>query len=603
MSSAPLDESPSTHTHSSSYPATTPQLTSSATSPSTVAMSTQVSQQAGHVPVALHPFAALHEPKWADGGKADEDGDGDVRMMMNLDDMIPADASDPMLVPLPKTTDAAEPEHARTDHDRHAPHEPADGGKEMESRLEADHGRPTVTMTSASRPSHPAASPTILHATIMERLQADVGPLHLLCRAPHHRLRPHPTQDLLTLYGLQPLAASVARTDPVTGEKRKMRKTYKGKIIAFGLAGRNQEVRHADGQPGGLVEMMRWPDEEWCAQKVAGKEVQKGLSDRSLAQLEQAMRMAKGPMPAFDPAVLGLEALGAETITGMVTSSAVPETAAAAAAAADTRPATKPPLTVDTAAAGSDLARPRRSGKKRRYDEHSFEGYGEGFVDDHDDEDGDSVDLVRTGAERDEPRAGSGSGSAAKKRKRAHDPYRGGGGGAGGGGGGGGGAGGGAVGVAGSPGLMERGSYGVGMVGIGSSVGADPPTADTTRISHYEALPLPLPLPRTRTRTRTVSSTPPPVQAVTVSEMPCGRCLQRWLRAHWNLQAANALLAREQALAASALERWTSVWTEWERATERLAEEEVRVAAGLDRLLRELLLRKTTGWMRGAEEG
>ncbi|KAL9107029.1 MAG: hypothetical protein Q9187_008483 [Circinaria calcarea] len=41
---------------------------------------------------------------------------------------------------------------------------------------------------------------------------------------------PDPTKDLLAVCGLSSLVASVARTDPVTGEKiNKMRRSYEGK--------------------------------------------------------------------------------------------------------------------------------------------------------------------------------------------------------------------------------------------------------------------------------------------------------------------------------------------------------------------------------------
>ena len=41
-----------------------------------------------------------------------------------------------------------------------------------------------------------------------------------------------------------------------------------------------------------------------------------------------------------------------------------------------------------------DAIRPKRAGKKRRYDDESFEGYGEGY----DDDDGDSSDNSRRGS-------------------------------------------------------------------------------------------------------------------------------------------------------------------------------------------------------------
>ena len=73
------------------------------------------------------------------------------------------------------------------------------------------------------------------------------------------RSRPHPTQDLFQLYGLEPLANSVRRKDPVTGEKiNKLRKSYESKIKEF--AGKNKPVVNE----GEFFHLLNWPDEEWA---------------------------------------------------------------------------------------------------------------------------------------------------------------------------------------------------------------------------------------------------------------------------------------------------------------------------------------------------
>lgn len=55
------------------------------------------------------------------------------------------------------------------------------------------------------------------------------------------RQRPHPNQDLLELYGLRGIQASVRRVDPVTGQKvNKLRKSYEGKLKELNLDGRNK---------------------------------------------------------------------------------------------------------------------------------------------------------------------------------------------------------------------------------------------------------------------------------------------------------------------------------------------------------------------------
>jgi len=275
--------------------------------------------------------------------------------------------------------------------------------------------------------------------------------------------QPHPTQNLISLYGLDPLAATVARTNPVTGEKiNKMRKSYEGKIKTFGLAGRNKAVKHEAGKLAGLMELVQWPDEEWQNQKVLGKEVEKGLGDTLLAKLDRAMKMEPGPVPNNET---WEDLLGHEKTKPIPSPADVP---------------IKKPLPIPTNTVRQNLqsnaantvgipspevARPKRSGKKRRYDEHSFEGYGEGYVDD----DGDPGGAGYSSGDGEGSRRG---GSSKKKRKTvglsvpvhsklgssalwlttlSEQDYS----------------------SARPPGFGERGgSYGVGMVGVGSGIEA-----------------------------------------------------------------------------------------------------------------------------------
>ena len=199
---------------------------------------------------------------------------------------------------------------------------------------------------------------------------------------------PDPTKDLLAVCGLSPLVATVARIDPVNGEKiNKIRRSYEGKVKTFGLAGRNKSVKHEEGTPGGLLELLLWPDEEWQNQKVAGKELEKGFPSALMAKLEKAMKLEPGPVPKNDEweNILGHEKLK----PGMP----IPEQKMKQSAQVPTKQLKAnghvhgTHMTVGTPSAG-EVARPKRSGWKRRYDEHSFEGYGEGFVDD----DGDVID-------------------------------------------------------------------------------------------------------------------------------------------------------------------------------------------------------------------
>ncbi len=239
---------------------------------------------------------------------------------------------------------------------------------------------------------------------------------------------PHLTQDLLSVFGLQTLVASVARTDPNTGLKiNKMRKSYEGKVKAFQLPGRNRAVKHEvatdesgkpkDGRFLGLLELATWPEEEWQTTKVMGKELHKGLSSAALAKLEKAMHMVPGPIPnknewddllGFEKAKpdqsskkpAHLENSKRQIPLETIKKSIHPDSSGSKANGPTGNPnVLKKPghpanpnstirvngLTNGTHVDGGTASpsdRPKRSGKKRRYDDLSFDGYGDGFMDD-----------------------------------------------------------------------------------------------------------------------------------------------------------------------------------------------------------------------------
>jgi hypothetical protein len=118
----------------------------------------------------------------------------------------------------------------------------------------------------------------------------------------HIATGPDPSVDLISLYGLGPVAKSVARNDPVTGEKiNRLRKSYEGKLKGLGLAGRNKAVKHDPATPGGLRQMTMWPEEEWQNQKVFGKEIKVADMDSALYNLQmKAMKMEPGTVPNND---------------------------------------------------------------------------------------------------------------------------------------------------------------------------------------------------------------------------------------------------------------------------------------------------------------
>ena len=206
-----------------------------------------------------------------------------------------------------------------------------------------------------------------------------------MCRdaVPPLRTNPALTQNILSLYGLDPLVATVARTDPATGEKiNKMRKSYEGQLKSLGLAGRNKAVKHDDTKGMGLSEMAAWPEEEWQNQKVMGKDVTKGVSETMMGKLGKAMQLQPGKVPDNDywEDLLGIDKVkpndlnvkGVKSTTG--TKASGPQLNGARAPTATTASA--------NASQPAEPIRARRTTKKRRYDDGSFEGYGEGYADD-----------------------------------------------------------------------------------------------------------------------------------------------------------------------------------------------------------------------------
>ncbi|KAL8910851.1 MAG: hypothetical protein Q9171_003889 [Xanthocarpia ochracea] len=252
---------------------------------------------------------------------------------------------------------------------------------------------------------------------------------------------PHLQQDLLTIFGLDSLVATVARTDPNTGEKiNKMRKSYEGKVKGFGLAGRNRAVKHDhEKNPVGLLQIAQWPAEEWHSQNVHGKDVRNGLSEAMMQKLGQAMQMQPGPVPNtaehdWEDLLGNEKTKPLATIDERVKKPVRPDVGLKVNGQANgVRPqAGKLPI--------AEANRPKRTGKKRRYDDHSFEGYGEGFLDD----DGDVLGDLGGNSSDD----GSRKGGAAKKRKKDY--------------------------ASATPPAMgdRRGSYGIGMLGVGTGIGA-----------------------------------------------------------------------------------------------------------------------------------
>lgn len=185
-----------------------------------------------------------------------------------------------------------------------------------------------------------------------------------------HNLAPVPSVslDLFERYKLNDLAQSVARVTPTNPNGRALRKTFKS--VWKGLSG-NFEVEKKDpDDPDSLWSMMREPNEEWDV-KCKGSEIGSGLPSSTLASMSKSFSMARGPIPRelWNPNVL---ALGDAT---------PPVAIKAGKGASSTAKPLQPPV-VGATLSTKDALRPKRNVKKRAYGDSSFEGYGEGYVDD-----------------------------------------------------------------------------------------------------------------------------------------------------------------------------------------------------------------------------
>ena len=200
---------------------------------------------------------------------------------------------------------------------------------------------------------------------------------------------------MVSLYDLGRIATSVARKDPATGEKiNKLRKSYEGKVKSQGLPGRSKPT----DVPGELLGFMEWPEEGWYDQRIHGKELENALEGPLMAKLEQALTLQPGRLPNAEHEkwknVLGLEELPA--------SRAIAAPKNVAQSVLQRSQPTSMRASAPSSPRGS-IIRPERSGKKRRYDDASFEGYNEGYQDD---------DGYLTGGPDDRRTSGS------KKRRR-----------------------------------------------------------------------------------------------------------------------------------------------------------------------------------------
>ncbi|KAI1005075.1 hypothetical protein K3495_g3147 [Podosphaera aphanis] len=206
----------------------------------------------------------------------------------------------------------------------------------------------------------------------LEDLHLDVGKKYKLCHTPHNPAIPDLRQDLFALFGLESIAKSVARTNPDGSKGVKLRKTYKNHIKDHQLSGNFDSVKREMDAPDTLFALMTSPEDRWDAERARGESVENGIPTHIRAQMGRAFKMSRGSIPKslWNNSMLG------ELVNPLASSE-------------PTRPAkvnaTKSHQTQLSGALRSvkvEAPRPKRSIKKRTYGDSSYEGYGEGYVDD-----------------------------------------------------------------------------------------------------------------------------------------------------------------------------------------------------------------------------
>jgi hypothetical protein len=196
--------------------------------------------------------------------------------------------------------------------------------------------------------------------------------------------RPHPSQNFIRLYRLEPLASSMARNDPVTGEKiNKLRKSYEGHIKQMQIAGKPKATK----MDGVFRDLLMIPEDNWKSEHVQNREPErKALTPDGNALNPDFGKLLDGAFGGMGPGPLP-NADAAKYKAYLGTDDTVKPKAPEVAAQRST-PFTSSAPTPANHAASRGLARPERSGSKRVYTDAAFQGYGEGFVDEYGDSTG-----------------------------------------------------------------------------------------------------------------------------------------------------------------------------------------------------------------------
>ena len=242
------------------------------------------------------------------------------------------------------------------------------------------------------------------------------------CTAIAHS-QPHPSSNLFELYNLTRLQSSVARKDPVTGEKiNRLRKSYEGKVKDLGLEGRNKASKNQQ-ELENLIHH-EWdiviPDGRvWWDASHEGVDFSERGAEGMLGMLDSAFGGLKpGRLPRQEDnqwkSLLGLDdsALAKAPQASANNSAAYPAKTAANNFLSKASPATAVQRSAPASpkATGSGTGRPERSGKKRRYDDASWEGYEE--------------DGYSTGGDGVGGSGGGRRGSVSKRQKRKVSGFR-----------------------------------------------------------------------------------------------------------------------------------------------------------------------------------
>jgi hypothetical protein len=195
--------------------------------------------------------------------------------------------------------------------------------------------------------------------------------------------RPHPSENFITLYRLTPLASSVARNDPVTGEKiNKLRKSYEGHIKQMQIAGKPKATK----MDGVFRNLLLMPEEIWQSQHVQNREPEKkALTPDGTALGSDFSRLLDDAFAGTAPGSLpNAEAAKYKAYLGTDdTAKPKPQDVPPQRATPFTSSAPTPTNHMNRGA-----VRPERSSSKRGYTDAAFQGYGEGFGDDYADSTG-----------------------------------------------------------------------------------------------------------------------------------------------------------------------------------------------------------------------